>query len=525
VDSSVRHVRLKLSVPEIEREQVPSLRRSIESRFIPDLLAACRERLHREYGEQRLVFVRRLALRCAFEPGELVEPGVATRLGEDLAESLIVKLGRLARAQRLDPPESENTVVLESAAHRDALAVARRITGAPPAWFLEDAEPSVTIWQATSELGGDALSTFVACLEQLGVLEASLRDLSEQSVERVLEQLPLEAWPESARSLLRVRLSRSAAVAEPSERVPQRAPDGNEAPASAWHGEAPPPPPVETGPFASNARVTAGAAAAKPDAGATPKSLPVEAFRIGTSAAHGSQVPSPADVAPRSNVIPVVQAQAELAASEPEILVREAPLDSTEFGGLFYLVRLVLELELAEHLWCVAIPEAPFLTEVARLLLGESGREDCAPLHFGGPGTIPPIDDWAFTEVSSKSRACLERWLHARGVDPAALPSTHDVAAEFERPPALSSRTAALVRDCAATLTIAFCAALDEPPSPPQLLTHLRRAALVELNRDLALVMPMSALETSVRRAGLDFNPGYVPWQRRQITIRFEERA
>jgi hypothetical protein len=184
----------------------------------------------------------------------------------------------------------------------------------------------------------------------------------------------------------------------------------------------------------------------------------------------------------------------------------------------------VLELELAEHLWCAGIPEGPFLTEVARSLLGDESRHDCAPLLFGGAGTLPPIEDWAFAEVTAKTRACLEGWLRARDIYPAGLPAIGELSRQFQSTTELPPRTSDLVCFYAATLSIAFCAALGETPSREQLAAHLRRPGRVELGSELGVVLPMSALETSVRRAGLDFNPGYVPWQRRKLLIRFEER-
>jgi hypothetical protein len=56
----------------------------------------------------------------------------------------------------------------------------------------------------------------------------------------------------------------------------------------------------------------------------------------------------------------------------------------TRYGGLFYLLSLVLELGIGESLWEVCLDERRVLSRAAAAILGEDAVGDAAPLLFGG---------------------------------------------------------------------------------------------------------------------------------------------
>src|SRR5262249_48123447 len=62
----------------------------------------------------------------------------------------------------------------------------------------------------------------------------------------------------------------------------------------------------------------------------------------------------------------------------PGPFIVPASVVETRFGGLFYLMHLVLELGVAEALWTVAAPEGEILAAMAAGLLGEAAADDVA---------------------------------------------------------------------------------------------------------------------------------------------------
>jgi hypothetical protein len=91
--------------------------------------------------------------------------------------------------------------------------------------------------------------------------------------------------------------------------------------------------------------------------------------------------------------------------------------------------------------------------------------------------------------------------------------------------------TAGLLAHCAALLAWyvrARIAAAKEPGEPLSLAALVERfevAAEVRVTAErLEVVMPMTAVDVDMRRAGLDFDPGYAPWLKRRVEFVYEER-
>ena len=61
----------------------------------------------------------------------------------------------------------------------------------------------------------------------------------------------------------------------------------------------------------------------------------------------------------------------------------------TRFGGLFYLLSLVLELGIGESLWKACLPEGQVLAQAAAAILGDGAHLDVAPRLFGGEAAEP----------------------------------------------------------------------------------------------------------------------------------------
>lgn len=88
---------------------------------------------------------------------------------------------------------------------------------------------------------------------------------------------------------------------------------------------------------------------------------------------------------------------------------------------------------------------------------------------------------------------------------------------------------AALLTQSAGTLCHLFASRANAPASGDASALvdrHLRVPARIALfHETMDVVLPMERIDSAVRRAGLDANPGWVPWLRRRVTFTFEDDA
>lgn len=189
----------------------------------------------------------------------------------------------------------------------------------------------------------------------------------------------------------------------------------------------------------------------------------------------------------------------------------------TQVAGVWYLARLVLEIELAELLWQVGVREADFLAHVVAAVVGV---DDIACRWFGGAFDDDPALDaiapWAESEIDSKLSASFA----GLAID---MPRSELVRAVGCVAPAADARTAAVVARCAAALVSVFCARLGVPPNVDLVRKYLCVPARMELDDPLCVVIPMERINIDLRRAGVDRDPGYLAWLRRKVVLQFED--
>jgi hypothetical protein len=277
----------------------------------------------------------------------------------------------------------------------------------------------------------------------------------------------------------------------------------------------------------------------------------------------------------------------------------DAPLEAThttDFGGLFYLLNLALELDAGQALWSACLPEGAVLAHAAALLLGEEGAGDAAPALFGGTAPRRPLPMVAPEQQDEVSAVLLDTLVEAlprRGLAPWPVASlaTADhtagrllvVTAEgspfvlFARPapdvaalrtgvarflaswprsaptprsePGLatldasgrlqaaslgpapllpetaSATSAALLAQIAGAPAFLFAARVAAPTLPTAAGFAGRflrlRARVILADEALTIVAPADAVNLPVRRAGLDRDPGWVPWLGRNVRFLF----
>jgi hypothetical protein len=79
----------------------------------------------------------------------------------------------------------------------------------------------------------------------------------------------------------------------------------------------------------------------------------------------------------------------------------------TRYGGLFYLLSLVLELGIGEALWKVCLPEGLVLACAAAAILGHDAADDAAPLLFGGVTTAEALELFTISP-EQQEEVCVE---------------------------------------------------------------------------------------------------------------------
>jgi hypothetical protein len=202
----------------------------------------------------------------------------------------------------------------------------------------------------------------------------------------------------------------------------------------------------------------------------------------------------------------------------------------TRAAGLFYLVRPILELDLAPHLYYAGLFEGAFLGHVLSLLVDD----DPAPWVVAGefdlaPPELASVASWAADEVWQKARSSLVACLRARGLPSALddeLRERVDVIAapliETARARGHEPVTAELLARMAALLAFFFQARLEQPGDAATLRGHLAIDGSITITaEEIVATLPMSAVDVDLRRAGLDQDPGWVPWLERKVWIEF----
>lgn len=260
---------------------------------------------------------------------------------------------------------------------------------------------------------------------------------------------------------------------------------------------------------------------------ATPSERPVS--RPVTAAPRDAAVRGPMASETRVAEIAVASALRPTLASEPAIIETRAAHDAvaldapdlpmrvpTRVAGLWYLARLVMQTGLAEQLWAAGVLEGDFLAHVACAVAGPGLVDDPCWRWFGGARDheprLDPLPEWAADELAAGRAASLARL--APGVEVLApLPCLA---------PAEPRVRDAVSRSAAALCTL-FCVRLGVAPDVELVRGYLRFAGILEAGDPLRVIAPMESIDVDLRRAGLDLDPGFLPWLDRKVVIVFDD--
>lgn len=500
--SRVGRVRLRLGVPAELADQTAELRSTVERTFVVRVLEELEQLLHARFGTQTVIRIRRLAVACQLDASELAVHDAAAKLAQDLGDRIALDISALSDAERLRPADDRFAIFADET-HADAAYLADVADGRADSWLHAARTGVADAWTDVVARGPAALVELVRWLRRMERLDAVLALAGDGVHDAVSSAVPDVA---GVVELVRARTAAQRA------RAPAGARLGGESTAAQDADRARPAPQdvdraqTASAPANASALVEAiaswtgrGTASATTAAGAQP----VGPLSAGDGLSSAGSTP-PADV---------VHGGGD----------RGIWID-TDAAGLFYLVGRVLEIELAERLWAAGVPEGAVLAAVGDAVLGRAN--DPAARWFGGgfeQQQQQPIEAWAMTEVNDGVQHALGRRLVDFGVrvSPAELDTAlEQLACEVPAPSSGDSIMRRLVARSVAALAMIVCARLGERGSLARLRdVCMRPGRLVLTEHEMHVVIPHYAIDVTIRRAGLDQDPGDAPWLGRRVRI------
>ncbi len=187
----------------------------------------------------------------------------------------------------------------------------------------------------------------------------------------------------------------------------------------------------------------------------------------------------------------------------------------TQWGGLVYLVTLALRLGMPEALWRIGVSEGAALSAMLGTISGAPDDPASAALaaeYPRRPEPLGPVPDWAREEFCATLTTAAN-----------ALAGT-DLGARIE------TAHAALAEDGswrlpewgAAVLVVTLAEMIGRPLDAAAVADLFGIAGKVEIGaRIIHVRLPSDTIDFDIRRAGLDANPGHLPWLDRRLEITF----
>ncbi len=494
-------IQIGLSAKALDREEI---QRSVEICFVPSVVEALGQAVRDEFGTDAVLHLRSLDFSHSLWRGELISSDVASALGRELCASLRPRLCRVAELRSLTPTEVEDGVVFSCQTIKLGCwilswAKSRMGPGEFPFEEFASMQPAEWLQTATARELVPVLEDIVHAPEAPNFLRLVSDELP--GLGRRLGSLPL---PRDI--LLWLRPPGSPASQPASE------PDLEPGTTEVAIGQQPANPVVpETGqaPASSTAR------SENPSIAETlPHTPDVQPTKLAPEMEDGARATVTKQALAQTTSLPM---------PKERTLPRHASIETTAAGGLAYLLKPILELHIAEHLWCAGAPEASVLCCAAQALVPNVDLRDpifaCLfGLNAREARDLRPLPDWAQDEVRKKSALhASEHLLQHTGLAVRAEDILRDCLVAEQAMPAPNL----LVGYLAALLRLVLNQRLGRAVEDSLESSLALRATLFHGADATELRMSMNQIDTQVRAAGLDLNPGYVPWLARSIAIVF----
>lgn len=524
---------LKLTAPAGLRSRATELTTAAEQALIPAVLRAMERRLVQSYGDRAAIRIRSLNLNFKLATADLMSAGYAEAIGEDIAEqmlSMAVVETAAARSAGNDAPVRIWREARQLTAARLAMA-ARGETGP-----TEVKEVFAELWEAIANEPSQEIMLVLSGLAEAGELPAVLAKLPAVRLFWLNAQLISGAPPRVARAIAKA-LSTHRSRSEPRAR-PRRDTDSQIVERSQ----------VEQSGKAGHRGSLKSAAdpAPSPEVPETQdRAPPVPADR------RRSETSDSTDRKPRAmpgrTAIPIpstsledwpgaaqpVRSKTASAAPEPGPVEAEIGDDfdpvadfapawfsyPSTWCGLAYLLRIAIRTELPEALWQCGICEGDALARAFALIAGGDDDPVTRILSRRFPdaaGMIGHVPDWAYDEIET---GALDRAI-GFGADRATL--VRRIAHFYAVFACGEARN--LPAWLAAFLTANFeiATGIDVPAASPGQ-AFARDGCIVCEDDSVRIIQPVEeAIDVAIRRAGLDADPGWLPWLEKRLVFVFE---
>ena len=512
---AVQHLALGLTLPQGMSGRAAGLRAETADVFLPRVLSNLAARLGERFGAESVIVLRSLRLACRVRPADLRDATQAERIAADIASQVAVG------ARRPSKGRAGQALLAEVQIYRGAAeyAAVRLIAAAGRHRAASGARESVAELWADPQVVPPALrGPVLADAQRLDGLPAVLARLSEGQLAGLVGAGPgpLGVTPPVFEALRLALAERRAARAGQDGGGPGRACRAT-AGAAPRDGGGPAGPPAGDAPAARPLR----ARQARPGPSDAPKPPPLPPGLTGLPLGDVRDVPPQGRAAdgPRADSV----GPGPAAADPPDDLEagRAGPTAAPEPGvgavlgsqwcGLLYLVNLSLRLGLPERLWQIGVEEGAALAAMLGRLCDPD--DPAAQVLAAGfprpPDPVPALADWAWHELSA---GLLPRpvWGMAEDRVPA-----FDAALCGDGPLSLASWGAG-VHLAASEHLLGHTLSLEEARA------LLRRSGQIVLtDRAVTVIQPVEAIDIDLRRAGLDADPGWLPWLGKTLSFRF----
>jgi hypothetical protein len=515
---AVQHLALGLTLPQDMSDRAGGLRAETGEVFLPRVLAILARRLGERFGPGSVIAIRSLHLACRVRPSDLRDPAHAERVAAAVASQVAVG------AQRPRKGRAGQALQADVQIYRDAAeyAAVRLIAAAGRHRAASGQRESVAELWADPRVVPPALrGPVLSDAQRLGGLPAVLARLPESQLAALVGAGPGTLGHSTpVFEALRLALAERRAAGAGQEgggTVPVRpagagiAPQDRDRPVDPSAGDAP-----ATGPTRAR-RTSPGPSDTPEPPPLTPAltGLPPEDVRDGSPQSRAADRPWNECIGPGSAPVHSPDAlgtERGRPSAAPE--AGDGAILDSQWCGLLYLVNLSLRLGLPERLWQIGVEEGAALAA----MLGRLGDPDDPAARVLVPGFPRPPDpvpipaDWAWHELSA---GLLPRpaWGMAEDRVPA-----FDAALRGEGPLSLAS--------WGAGVHLAACEHLLGRALSQETSRALWRhpGQIVLTDEAVTVIQPVDAIDIDLRRAGLDADPGWLPWLGKTLGFQFVSR-
>lgn len=552
---------------------------STQQVFIPQLLEALSQRLHHNFGADALIKIRQVDIQWSLDKLALEDDSLIQYCAQQLCERIEQEVLNKSIDQRLLPDMHDDVIVFNNRAHYLAVLI-YYLTPVPEThttltseqiWFDCPHASQIGLWQEVGESSSETIVSVMKYLDRMAVLEQCIELLEVETASRISQKLKSETdEPVVVKTKKRIKQVLSGKQTESnkfdsgqSSNPVHSKSDSQINPAKESKGtivqekqsvvkENYHKPTVESEVFDSNNRSQTKKEMARSEIekGSTreikTKVIPgsdtdvIQTINNFSSAENTDILENPRkhhliDSDPDTHT--TTSAQKENSPieitndyDEPEPL--DEYFETTQAAGLAFLINILLRIELPEILWCAGLDERRYLHDVFQSFTAMFKVDDRIPEILSGyafteENTAATLEEWADREIKQKVLLRLQKNV----LSETQLINFNNIQSQFEpwfyQAKQLSGESLYcqnVAWNCATLVAVFFIFISDDEQSKNTLEYFLLQSGRVYFDEekiDICFSTPTSDIR--LRRAGLDLNPGYLPWLEKQLEFSYPD--